>query len=90
VIPAGRTVAQRRGVGKTVRPAETAGDVIGPSALEPTIVTVHVPLAFRRRRGRKILVVPDGAGQAPLRAAQSPMRDRHEDTPAVRALEQFH
>lgn len=49
-------------------------------------VTVHVPLAFRQRRGRKVLVAPDGAGQAALRAPQSPTRTRHEVTPVLRAL----
>ena len=50
------------------------------------IVSVHVPLAFRRRRGRKVLIMPDGAGQGALRAPLPPTRTRHEATPAVRAL----
>jgi hypothetical protein len=30
-------------------------------------VTVHVPLAFRRRGGRKVVQVPDGSSWAPAR-----------------------
>ena len=39
---------------------------------DDTTVTVHVPLAFRRRRGRKVLVAPDGC--MPQAAPPSPGR----------------
>ena len=37
-------------------------------AADPGIVTVHVPVTFRRRGGRKALVAPDGSALRRLRA----------------------
>lgn len=51
----------------------------------PTTVTVHVEVEFRQRRGRKVLVAPDGDGRDPL-VQQSAPRGTDELTPAVRAL----
>jgi hypothetical protein len=52
--------------------------------IDDTSVTVHVPIAFRHRRGRKVIVAPDGTGAVPQTARPSP--GRFEVTPAARAL----
>lgn len=51
----------------------------------PTTVTVHVAVEFRQRRGRKVLVAPDGDRREPL-MQQSAASGGDELTPAVRAL----
>jgi hypothetical protein len=51
----------------------------------PTTVTMHIPLALRRRRGRKVLVAPDGDDRMPL-MQESAARSGDELTPAVRTL----
>lgn len=76
---------QRRGHHDDIWAAASAGDSRDRAEAGPT-VTVHVPLEFRQRRGRKVLVVPDGAGQTTLMASPSPARTRNEVTPAVRTL----
>jgi hypothetical protein len=45
-------------------------------------LVVHVPMSFRKRGGRKLIVVPDGASWAPQRARV--------DGPMVRALARAH
>jgi hypothetical protein len=54
--------------------------------LDETSVTVHVPLAFRRRRGRKLLVAPDGAGRVPQTAPAPPRHPMGEVPPAAKGL----
>lgn len=51
-----------------------------------SIAKVHIPLEFRRRRGRKVLVAPDGAGQELPGFPGAPVHARGEVTPALRAL----
>ena len=87
MMSAGRAAAQRlqRGYRGDTRPAASAGDRLG-SADAGATVTVHVPLEFRQRRGRKVLVAPDGAGQEQLGAPRGPAQSRDEVTPAARAL----
>jgi len=80
-----RTERQRRGDHTDTGAAARAGDNAGHADARPT-VTVHVPLSFRQRRGRKVLVAPDGLGQEPSRAPRVPTHTREEVTPAVRAL----
>ncbi|SDB59468.1 hypothetical protein SAMN02982931_04802 [Bauldia litoralis] len=86
-MSAGRMAAQRlrRSHRGDTGAEASAGDNAGHADARPT-VTVHVPLSFRQRRGRKVLVAPDGLGQEPSRAPQVPTHTREEVTPAVRAL----
>lgn len=37
---------------------------VGPIASEPDIVTVHVPLTFAKRGGRKQVILPDGSSSS--------------------------
>ena len=88
MMRAARTTAQRQRQGDrgNVLAEASAADAGGRGDAASTTVTVHVALAFHQRRGRKVLVAPDGAGQGALRAPLPPTRTRHEATPAVRAL----
>jgi hypothetical protein len=36
-------------------------------------ITVHIPMTFRKRSGRKLVVTPDGAEWAPRRRVDNPM-----------------
>lgn len=35
-------------------------------SMDGETITVHVPITFRKRGGRKMVVTPDGASWAPL------------------------
>ncbi|MEP0313200.1 hypothetical protein [Hyphomonas sp.] len=50
-------------------PSEPGCDAGPPAAqsADPTTITVHVPLTFKRRGGRKACVTPDGTPAIPLR-----------------------
>lgn len=67
------------------RVAADATDITGRVDAGPTL-TLHVPLAFRQRRGRKVLVAPDGAGQGLRRESPLPIGGQRETTSAVRAF----
>ena len=86
-MSAGRVAVERRARchGTDTGTAASAGDSTGRADAGPT-VTVRVPLSFGRRRGRKVLVAPEGGGQEALRAPRAPTHTRDEVTPAVRAL----
>lgn len=47
------------------------------------LLAVHVPMTFRKRGGRKVVVAPNGVAQTPQ--AWAPQKPRH-DTTLVRAL----
>jgi hypothetical protein len=54
----------RRAVARGIRRQEGSGDAATVSADGET-VTVHIPLTFRKRGGRMLVVMPDGAEWAP-------------------------
>ncbi len=88
MMRAARTTAQRgkRGHRGDERVAVSVADAERHADAAPTTVSVHVPIAFRQRLGRKVLVAPEGTDQDALRAPQPRARSQRETTSAVRAL----
>lgn len=84
---AGGIVAGRQGRGQRddARAEAGAAHAKDRAYASPT-VTVHVPLAFRQRRGRKVLVAPDGAEPTTTAPASSRQSSGSGVTPALRAL----
>ena len=76
---------KRRDHGGDTWPAESGGDSRSRAEAEPT-VTVRIPLEFRQRRGRKVLVAPDGAGQERRLSPRASVLTGYETTPTIRAL----
>ena len=84
--PGGMTVDRRgRGRGGDTGVAASAGDSTGRADAGQT-VTLHIPLAFHQRRGRRVLVAPDGAEPMALSPALLPACTPRGVTSAVRAL----
>jgi hypothetical protein len=69
----------------TVRmvPAKTTWSASDRLRPQPDTLTVRVPLTFRRRGGRKIIILPTGADQSSMEA---PPTKRSLDETMVRAL----
>lgn len=84
MMGAGRAAAgrQRRGHHGDAQAEARAARAMDRVDTSPT-VTVHVSLALRQLRGRKVLVAPEGAFHG---SPRSPIRNRHEVTPAMRTL----
>jgi hypothetical protein len=47
----------------------------------PAILDIHIPISLKRRRGRKLIVTPDGRTLAP-----TPVQKREPDAPLTKAL----
>ncbi len=87
-MSAGRMAAerQRRRHRGEENVAVGAADAGGRCNATLATVTVHIPLGFRRRRGRKVLVAPDVGRQEHLGSRRTPAHARDELTATVRAL----
>ena len=59
----GDSAATPNGLARLVR--EVAGSRRATISADGETITIHIPMAFRKRGGRKLVVTPDGAEWAP-------------------------